>query len=233
MQKSMIKLLSVADGISILNAVFGVLAIIFITSNLGTCEIFRIRASFTFILLALLADGLDGIIARKFGKSDIGEYLDSMADMTSFVIAPAVFIYYIYSNMPNFLFYRHIYLLFALILFLSFGIIRLASFKIMKEKKVFIGLPTPASTIILLVIAWFRVEFIFILPAVVIIGGLMASNIKFPKPGIRMDLIAALLILLSIILYDNLYSIAPLLLLIAIIIYSAAGPIFNKFLKQY
>jgi len=233
LQKSMIKLLSVADGISILNAVFGVLAIIFITSNLGTCEIFRIRASFTFILLALLADGLDGIIARKFGKSDIGEYLDSMADMTSFVIAPAVFIYYIYSNMPNFLFYRHIYLLFALILFLSFGIIRLASFKIMKEKKVFIGLPTPASTIILLVIAWFRVEFIFILPAVVIIGGLMASNIKFPKPGIRMDLIAALLILLSIILYDNLYSIAPLLLLIAIIIYSAAGPIFNKFLKQY
>jgi len=228
----MIKLLSVADAISIINAVFGILAIIFLTSNIGTCNEFRIRASFTFILLALLADGLDGIAARKFGKSEIGVFLDSMADMTSFVIAPTVFIYFIYSNLTDFFLYRHAYLLFALILFLSFGIIRLASFHLMKEKKYFVGLPAPAGATILLIIAWLQIDFIYLLPTVVIIGALMASNIKVPKMKIRMDTIAAILVFLSIILYDSYYKIAPLLLLTALIVYAIGGPIFYKYLEK-
>ena len=232
MQKSMIKLLSVADVISITNAIFGVLAILFLFTCLGTCDVFRVRASFSFILLALIGDGLDGIIARKFGKSEIGAYLDSMADMASFVIAPAVFIYYVYSSSFGSLFYSNIYLLFALILFLAFGIIRLASFHLMKNDKFFIGLPSPASVVILLVISWLQVDFIYILPAVVIIGALMVSNIKFPKPGKKMDLIAALLILLSILLYNSYYKIAPLLLLTAILIYAVGGPIYYKFLAK-
>lgn len=232
MQKSMIKLLSVADVISIANAIFGVLAIIYLFSCLGTCDVFRVRASFSLILLALLADGLDGILARKFGKSEIGEYLDSMADMTSFVIAPAVFIYYIYSSSFGFIFYNNIYLLFALILFIAFGIIRLASFHLMKNDRYFVGLPSPASVIILLVLSWLRVDFIYILPAVVIIGALMVSNIKFPKPGRKMDGIAAVLIVLSILIYHNYYRIAPALLLTAIIIYTIFGPIYTKFLAK-
>ena len=72
----MIKLLSIADVVSLTNAILGFLAILMIFSN-------ETRLAFSFILLALLADGLDGIVARKLGKSDIGEYLESMADMTS------------------------------------------------------------------------------------------------------------------------------------------------------
>jgi len=228
----MIKLLSIADVISLTNAIFGVLAILFLFSSLGTCEEFRLRASFSFILLALLADGLDGIVARKVGKSDIGEYLESMADMTSMVIAPAAFIYYVYSESFGFLFYRHIYLLFALILFLSFGIIRLASFHLMKKEKYFIGLPASASTIILLIISFFKVEFIYILPAVVIIGAATVSDIKFPKPGIRINAIATVLIILTLIMYNSFQRIAPLLLLSAILIYAIGGPIYTKFLAK-
>ena len=157
----MIKLLSIADAISITNAIFGFLAILFLFSSLGTCQEFRMRASFSFILLALLADGLDGIVARKTRKSEMGEYLETMADMTSLVIAPAAFIYFIYSESVSFFLLRHVYLLFALILFLSFGIIRLASFHLMKEDKFFIGLPASASTIILLIISYYNL-FIFI-----------------------------------------------------------------------
>ena len=229
LQKSMIKLLSVADVISITNAIFGILAILFLFSSLGTCDEFRVRASFSFIFLALLADGLDGIVARKFGKSEIGEYLESMADMTSLVIAPAAFIYYVYSNSFGFLFYRHIYLLFALILFLAFGIIRLASFHLMKKDKYFIGLPASVSTIILLIIALFEVEFIYILPAVIIIGATTVSDIKFPKPGIIINAIATILIILTLIMYNNYYGIFPLLLLAAILIYAIGGPIYSKF----
>lgn len=231
MQKSMINLLSIADVISITNAIFGILAILFLLP-IGTNEEFQIRASFSFILLALLADGLDGIIARKIGKSDIGEYLESMADMTSLVIAPSVFIYFIYTNLIGDYFYRYIYLLIALVLFLSFGIIRLASFHIMKENKFFLGLPASVSTIILLIISWFRVEFIYILPAVIIIGAAMASDIKFLKPRIRINAIATFLILLTLIMYDNYYRVAPLLLLIAIVFYAIGGPIYTKFLVK-
>lgn len=233
MQKSMVSILSFADLISIINAIFGLLSIIILFENFGLDLNIQIRVSFSLILLALLADGLDGIFARKFGKSEIGEILDSMADMTSFVIAPSIFIYFVYSNTTDFLlFYRHIYLIAALILFLSFGILRLASFHLMKNNEFFIGLPTPASTIILLNLAYLELEFIYILPAVVIIGAAMVSNIKFPKPRVRMDLIATILIFLTLLFGKNYYAIFPLLLLFAMIIYTLFSPIFyKKFVK--
>jgi len=225
LQKSMIRLLSVADLISITNAIFGFLAILFLVSEIIEPGL-RMRVSFTFILLALLADGLDGIVARKLGKSDIGEYLESMADMTSLGIAPAVFIYFIYSDLVASSIYNHIYLLFALILFLSFGIIRLASFHIMKKDRFFYGLPASASTLLLLIFAYFVVDFIFILPAVIVIGAFMASDIKFPKPGVRINGIAAVLILLTLVFDKSFYGFAPLLLFFSILFYSVAGPIF-------
>lgn len=224
----MLSILSIADSISILNAIFGLFAILILIENFGLNSNLQIRLSFSLILLALLADGFDGIVARRFRKSEIGEILDSMADMTSFVIAPSVFIYFVYSNAYDFLFYRNLYLVAALILFLSFGIIRLASFHLMKEKEIFIGLPTPASTIILLNLAFLKIDFIYILPIVVIIGATMVSSIKFPKPRMRMDLLAALLIILTLIFGKSYYAIAPILLLFAIIIYVIIGPIFNK-----
>ena len=128
MQKSMIKLVSIADIISLTNAIFGFFAILFLLSDLIATEEMRLRISFSFILLALLADGLDGIVARKTRKSDIGEYLESMADMTSLTIAPAIFIYVVYHDLVLCCIYSYIYLLIALIVFLLFGIIRLASF---------------------------------------------------------------------------------------------------------
>ena len=46
-----------------------------------------------FILLAMLADRYDGIVARKLGVvSDIGHDLDSLCDVVSFGVAPAILI---------------------------------------------------------------------------------------------------------------------------------------------
>jgi len=228
LQKSMIKLLSVADLISIINAVFGFLAILFLFSDLIPDE-YRLRLSFSFILLALLADGLDGIVAHKIRKSEIGDYLESMADMTSMCIAVAVFIFFIYSGDISSSMYRHVYLLSALVLFLFFGIVRLASFNAMKEKNFYVGLPASASAIILLILSYFKVEFVYILPAVIIIGAAMASNIVFPKPVMKVNAVAAVLIILTLILDKSFYSIAPWLLFVAILLYSIGGPVYDKF----
>ena len=76
MQHPMIKLIVPADIISMLNALFGFMAILILSIN----PTYAYRLSFTFILLALIADGLDGIVARKPRKGEMGPYLESMAD---------------------------------------------------------------------------------------------------------------------------------------------------------
>lgn len=219
MQKSMIKLLSVADCISLINAIFGFLSI-------TIAFIGEIRLAFTFILLAILADGLDGIVARRTNESKIGEYLESMADMTSLSIAPAFFIYTVYYEVVSCCFYKHFILLLVLTVFLSLNIIRLASFHIMKDKKIFIGLPASSSTILIIIMAYFKVETIYILPAIIIVSVLMVSNLRFPKPGYKIDAIAAVLILLTIITDRNFNSIAPIILFIAICTYIIMGPFY-------
>lgn len=44
------------------------------------------------ILLAGIADALDGIIARRTGGSEVGPTLDSLADVASFGVAPAAMV---------------------------------------------------------------------------------------------------------------------------------------------
>lgn len=234
MQRSMIRLVSLADLFSITNAVFGFLAILALFTDLLGPLTIKVHVSLSLILLGLLADGLDGIIARKLKKSQIGEYLEAMADMVSMCVAPAAFIFFVYysSEIISFSIYRYIYLIIALILFLSFGILRLASFHIIKEEKIYIGLPASASAILLLILAYFEVWFILILPAVVIIGSFMVSNIVFPKPDLKISGVAFILILLTIIFGKTFFGIAPLLLFLAILIYVIAGPIYLKILKK-
>jgi len=228
----MLKLLSFADFISILNAIFGIFAVIvLLLGSVGDLEL-RIHLSFSLILLGLLADGLDGIVARRLGKSQIGDYLESMADMTSMVVAPAVFIFIIYSDLLQESIFRDLYLFIAITLFLFFGIVRLASFNVMKEKKYYVGLPASASAIILLVLAYLKVDFIFILPTVVIIGALMASNIIFPKTSKKMNIIATILIFLTIIFAKNYFNFAPLLLLIGIFCYTFGGCLYVNFIQK-
>ena len=52
-----------------------------------------------FILLALVADGLDGRTARFFGvASEFGKEMDSLCDLGSFGVAPALLAYEFYLN---------------------------------------------------------------------------------------------------------------------------------------
>ena len=68
------------------------------SSNLvfGMCSIFStMRGDFfwasLFILIALVADGLDGRAARFFNaSSEIGKEMDSLCDLGSFGVAPGI-----------------------------------------------------------------------------------------------------------------------------------------------
>jgi len=215
----MIRFLSIADMVTLTNIIFGFIAIIMVFLN-------EMRFSFSLILLALLADGLDGVIARKTRSSELGEYLDAMADMSSFGIAPAIFVYATYFDAASYCIYRHICLIAVLILFLSMNVIRLASFHIIKNKNFFVGLPTPASTIIITLLAFLGIEFLYILLVIFVVSFVMISSVHFLKLGHKMDVTAAILIIIALIIGRNYNDIAPLILLLAIMIYVIGGPIY-------
>ena len=221
MQKSMIKLLSIADVVSLTNAILGFLAILMIFSN-------ETRLAFSFILLALLADGLDGIVARKTRKGELGEYMEAMADMISLGIAPAFFVYNTYYDVVSDHLYYHSLLVVVLIIFLSLGIIRLASFHIIKEEKFFVGLPASASTIFILVLSFLQTELIYILPFIFLISIVMVSPLRFPKIGLKINAFAAVLILVTLIFGSIYHSFAPLMLFFALAVYAVLGPIYVR-----
>lgn len=78
--------LGAADVMTLLNAIVGVVA-------MAAAVVGRPVLVAQLILLAAVADGLDGIIARWRGGTPVGPYLDSMADIVSFGTATGLFVF--------------------------------------------------------------------------------------------------------------------------------------------
>jgi CDP-diacylglycerol---serine O-phosphatidyltransferase len=91
--------------------------------------------------IAVVLDGLDGRVARLANAtSDFGLQLDSLADVISFGIAPAVLVYS--WGLAEF----HDFARFSAFLFLTCGAMRLARFNVQVQNlKHFAGLPIPAG----------------------------------------------------------------------------------------
>ncbi|MBN1455626.1 MAG: CDP-alcohol phosphatidyltransferase family protein [Methanomicrobia archaeon] len=88
----MLRLTKLPDLFSILNAVLGFGAILLALDGIrGTGT--GLATALVLILLAAVIDGLDGIVARALESSLLGEFLDSLADMVSFGVAPAILAY--------------------------------------------------------------------------------------------------------------------------------------------
>ncbi len=79
--------LGLADAVTVSSAVLGFAAIVIATVDTELAA--------RLILLAAIADGLDGVIARHRGGTPAGEYLDSLADAVSFCIAPAMMVFFV------------------------------------------------------------------------------------------------------------------------------------------
>lgn len=137
------------------------------------------------ILLALVFDGLDGRIARLTNTtSQFGVEFDSLADIVSFGIAPAMLLYFF----TGYEFGRFGILVSAL--YVIFGAIRLARFNISTAKtdpNVFIGLPIPTAAVfismwVLLFHKYTLQDYSMILLFLAFfIAILMVSNFRYPS----------------------------------------------------
>jgi CDP-diacylglycerol--serine O-phosphatidyltransferase len=115
------------------------------------CIVFSLRGDFEsaapFIGIAIVLDMLDGRIARLTGTaSDFGVELDSLADVISFGIAPAIMAYAWGLSPLGRLG------MFSGFLFVSAAALRLARFNIQSagggDKRYFVGMPSPAAAAI-------------------------------------------------------------------------------------
>ena len=131
---------NIPNAITSLNLFFGCMACIAALSN--GCLIAPYTEAFGFIALSAIADFLDGLVARWLHVvSAIGKELDSLADLVSFGLAPALILY---SKMSQ---YDDLLALFALLLPV-FGALRLARFNVdTNQATTFTGLPIPANAI--------------------------------------------------------------------------------------
>jgi CDP-diacylglycerol--serine O-phosphatidyltransferase len=99
------------------------------------------RESLIFFFISLATDYLDGLAARWLGvQSQLGKYLDALADVISFGLLPGLAYYVVLnSNVSG------TWLPFAGFLFTVFAAIRLARFVQIEDRDFFSGLPTPAA----------------------------------------------------------------------------------------
>ena len=202
MQKpfSMIREFQLADWITLANAVCGTAAIFSMMSYLQTGAVLHVYFASALVLAALVFDVLDGRVARWRGTASIlGRELDSLADIISFGVAPALIAFG--CGMQGL--YDRVVLTF----FVACGVSRLARYNVTAEAlsagqdkvKYFEGTPIPTSLVLVLVLfvaalqgalheaLWFGQVTIagFVLHPLVLLfalsGSLMVSRIRIPK----------------------------------------------------
>ena len=163
---SILKIIKLPDLLSVINALLGFSAILFVlaapmfsyaTANTNTnanangigIDGRMITNALALILVAAIVDGLDGTIARNIEHSPLGVYLDSLADMLSFGVAPAIIAYVLLKG------YLNVYVVSAFCgAYIICGMLRLARFDAFKmennnDGKDFEGLPITLSAIFL------------------------------------------------------------------------------------
>lgn len=185
------------------------------------------------IFVALIMDGLDGRIARLFhAQSEFGVQLDSLSDMVSFGITPALVMYTWSLNVVGKLGWL------AAFIYTACTALRLARFNVQVkkvDKLYFQGLPTPSAaalvaSIVLLCSVYHITGDAIALPLVigaVLLGLLKVSTIRYCSfKNFNLHNRASFVVILSVILILVLISFDPPdTLLFFCFVYVISGPV--------
>lgn len=108
------------------------------------------------IFFAMLMDGLDGRIARiTHTETEFGAQYDSISDMVSFGLAPALIMYeWALSSMGEYDWYWGKLGWLAAFVYVAGAALRLARFNTQDNKLVFKGLASPAAAAIMVGLVW-------------------------------------------------------------------------------
>ena len=134
---------AISDLVSLMNMASGFLSII-----MSVKQDFFLAS--ILMIFSLLFDSIDGWVARKTNRVDeyeFGKNIDSLSDVVSFGVSPAVFLYsFCLTNAPNLEIPTAIVSLFIVIC----GVLRLTRYNVISNHvKGFIGFPIPGIAVIM------------------------------------------------------------------------------------
>lgn len=192
------------------------------------------------MFIAMVLDGLDGRVARLTNtQSEFGVQYDSLSDMVSFGVAPAVVMYlWILSTMGQLG-------LFAAFVHMAGGALRLARFNTQVEvadKRYFQGLPSPAAAAILAGGLWFCIENNYdpetikylVLVLTITTGLLMVSNFRYSSFK-EIDLknrVPFLVAILAMLIISFVMAQPQRMLFLLAVGYAASGPIITLVMRK-
>jgi CDP-diacylglycerol--serine O-phosphatidyltransferase len=222
-----IKDTNIADFITLANGFAGLLAIMYIFDG-------EFRMGMILILLGILIDGVDGLIARLYNTNHThGVYLDSIADTVTFCFAPSILLYGMYYDLTmgtSFESPENALVVTASMLVVLFGIMRLARFIEKGHKmKNYIGLPTPAQAVVIVLSVEVVKNQFAVLILAIFISILMISKIQYPKLRGIFGGIAGLAILtgvLALLIQESFSIYMSSIVLILAIVYVVTGPLY-------
>ena len=178
-----------------------------------------------FMILSLLFDSIDGWVARKTNRLDeyeFGKNIDSLSDIVSFGVSPAVFLYsFSLVNAP----YLEVPTVLVSLFIIICGILRLTRYNVISNNvEGFIGFPIPGIAIIIAsfyISGLFNIYIALILAIIVSIA--MICNIPYEKFNnlylLILNCICLLCIILQIPLYIGFVNVAGLIILLTSIGY--------------
>lgn len=144
----------------------------------------KFRMAMVFIIIASIADRYDGRVARRLNTdSELGVQMDSMGDVISFGVAPAILVYM--SRVMTLVGNIRIIGGVATMIYICAGAFRLARFNVdgMDEDNSFYGMPIPIAGLILVAMLMFghKLGIIPIIVAEFILAMFMISKIRIKK----------------------------------------------------
>ena len=203
-----------ADVFSLLNGLSGFCAIL--AAFNGNLEL-----SVLFVMISVVADGLDGFLARRTKAGQLGAGLDSLSDLISFGVAPAVLVINAAEMSPM--------VLAASMIYLTCGILRLARFNVTAENnKSFEGIPITASGLIVACGILFQNPHLSLF-LLLVLAALMVSSIPYPKVRDVRVIAAFFLMLLAsayLMLFGEDNALSAILILTAMSAYVASPVMF-------
>lgn len=191
------------------------------------------------VFVAMILDGLDGRVARLTNtQSEFGEQYDSLSDLISFGLAPALVMYqWAFVDMHEFSLTWGKVGWMAAFIYVACAALRLARFNVQHDvvdKRFFIGLPSPSAAAIVAGMVWMLHDFGISgssvqIPALILIvctGLLMVSNIKYNSfKDYDFKSKVPYLAILAVILVFALIAIDPAtVLFVVFFIYVLSGP---------
>uniref|UniRef100_A0A7C3MF01 CDP-diacylglycerol--serine O-phosphatidyltransferase n=1 Tax=Archaeoglobus fulgidus TaxID=2234 RepID=A0A7C3MF01_ARCFL len=184
------KEVSLADSLSVLNALFGFTAVTYLLLYGVRIEVF------VMFYLSTLADGLDGFVAKKTEKSPFGKDLDSLADSVSFGMFPAALLVSYNSNLFPYA-----------ALFLAFSLLRLARFNVLNLGD-FLGVPTVVSALVVTSLVRVNADVTLIVPITILLSVLMISDVRYPRVKDAVSLaVVGVVIISAIFIVEMCYAI--------------------------